>query len=119
MSAPIELERIAGANCCVDVLRMANKDINSVMTMDESVADAIRKKDAVLGQILAAAGPLSPQAAGVLGALAEFAIDGIQNGFSICEQLDDDWLPEATMTAHEVEAAREDFAARCNAGATS
>jgi ABC-type transporter Mla subunit MlaD len=114
-----ELERIAGAKCCTDVLQRANKDITSVMKMDESVADAFRKKDAVLGQILASAGLLSPQAAGVLSALAEFAIDGIQNGYSICEQLDDDWLPEATMTAQEVEAAREDFAARCKAGAAS
>lgn len=113
MSALVELERIAGAKFCVDVLRRANKDITSVMKMDESVADAFRKKGAVLDEIMTAAGPLSPQAVGVLSALAEFAINGIQNGYSICEQLDDDWLPEAAMTAQEVEAARADFAARC------
>lgn len=112
----IEASRIAGAKCCVDVLRMANKDITSVMKMDKSAADAFRKKDAVLEDIVAAAGPLSPQAVGVLSALAEFAIDGIQNGYSICEQLDDDWLPEATMTAQEVEVARADFAACCEKG---
>ena len=107
----IEAARIAGAKCCVAVLRRANKDITSVMKMDESVADAFRNKDAVLEEILSVAGVLSPQAAGVLSALAEFAIDGIQNGFSICEQLDDDWLPESTMTAQEVETARGNFAA--------
>lgn len=119
MSATIELERIAGALKCVDVLRRANKDITSVMKMDEPVADAFRKKDVVLEEIMAAAGPLSPLAAGVLSALAEFAIDGIQNGYSVCEQLDGDWLPEATMTAQEVEAARAAFAASCKAVAAS
>lgn len=115
----IEAARITGAKCCVAVLRRANKDITSVMKMDESVADAFRKKDAVLEEIMGAAGPLSPLAAGVLCALAEFAIDGIQNGYSVCEQLDNDWLPEATMTAQDVEAARADVAARCAAVATS
>lgn len=118
-AATTEAVRIAGALKCVDVLRRANTDITSVMKMDESVADAFCKKDAVLEEIMAAAGTLSPQAAGVLSALAEFAIDSLQNGYGLEEQLDSDWLPEATMTAQEVEVARADFAASCKEGAAA
>jgi hypothetical protein len=117
MSTAIELERIAGAKCCVDVLRRANKDITSVMQMDESVADAFRKKDAVLEEIMAAAGPLSPQAAGVLGALADFALDSLQNGYGLEEQLDSDWKPETAMTAEEVRITRTRFVDKVESGA--
>lgn len=110
MSAPtIEAARIAGALECVDVLRAAIKANTSSGQM--TTPEFFRQKDAPFAAILAAAGDLSPRAAGVLGALADYALDGIQNTYSIGEQLDCEWLPEAARTAQEVEAERAEFAA--------
>lgn len=105
-----EQARIAGALKCVEVLRAAYK-ANEAAGSKMTTPEFFRQKDAAFAAILAAAGELSSQAAGVLGALADYALDGIQNTYSIGEQLDCEWLPDAAKTAQDVEAERAEFAA--------
>lgn len=105
----IEAARIAGAESCIEVLRQAMRS-----TEDErkSVAEEFELKDAVYAEMMAAVGPLSPQAAGVLGALVDFALDSLQNGYGLREQLESEFAPETSMTAEDVRLARAAFASQ-------
>lgn len=104
-----EATRIAGAKCCIEVLRQA---MRSTEDARKSVAEEFELKDAVYAEMMAAAGPLSPQAAGVLGALVDFALDSLQNGYGLREQLESEFAPEASRTGEDVRLARATFAGR-------
>lgn len=104
-----EAARIAGAESCIEVLRQA---MRSTEDARKSVAEEFELKDAVYAEMMAAAGPLSPQAAGVLGALVDFALDSLQNGYGLREQLESEFEPETTMTADAVRFARAAFASQ-------
>lgn len=104
----IDAARIAGAKCCIKVLRQVMQSMEEARK--QSIPECFCTKDVAFAEMMALAGPLSPQAAGVFGALVDFALDSLQNGYSLWEQLYSDWQPETAMTADEVRIARSAFA---------
>lgn len=105
----IEAARIAGAGSCIEVLQRA---MRSTEDARKSVAEEFELKDAIYAEMMAAAGSLSPQAAGVLGALVDFALDSLQNGYGLREQLESEFAPETSRTAEDVRLARATFVGR-------
>lgn len=104
-----EAARIAGAERCIEVLQQV---MRSTEDARKSVAEEFELKDAVYAEMMAAAGPLSPQAAGVLGALVDFALDSLQNGYGLREQLESEFVPETAMTSDAARLARSTFASQ-------
>lgn len=105
--------RIEGAKACLHALRQAVEAHNADPTT-ETVADTMARKDAVSAQIMAIAGPVPQRAAGVIGLLVELAIDSLENGYTMSQQVRfDGW--EATMSDRQADVLRAEFAASVEA----
>lgn len=91
-----DLERIAGAKSCLDVI-LCRELVrpNPAHNFEENRA----KRDAAIAALCAAAGEIPPQAIGVISVLAELILVSMDSGeFQHLE----DWNPEAAMTSGEV-----------------
>jgi hypothetical protein len=90
--SPLEQERIAGAKAMLDRLK-ESKLIIEAQPFESTTEGYYRRRDWVFEQLMSAVGPLSPKAAGAVGALVDLAIDSISNGYSMNEQIDGDFVP--------------------------